>query len=262
MGFAPITVRRASVCALHGEHQELGGSISGRQDALRWFGCSACNKQARDIEEAQALAVTEAARQLRIEAKLNTAGIPLAFRGRTFDNFIVESADMQAALDVTRSFAAEFWTKHAPVGSFLVLGGVTGTGKSHLALAIAQQVMLRGTAAYMDAMELIRRVRGTWRRGSDKSEEEMYQLLGDIDLLIIDEVGVQRGSDDEQMILFDIFNRRYRDNRPTILLTNLDGKAFVDFMGPRIMSRLAERAKYVTFQWQDWRRRGAQGGAA
>jgi DNA replication protein DnaC len=263
MGFAPRSDWRTSQCTLHGEHQEMGGSISGRQDAMRWFGCSACNKVERAIEEAQAAQLLESARQVRIEAKLNTAGIPLAFRGRTFDNFIVESPEMQAALDVTRSFAAEFWTKHAPAGSFLVLGGVTGTGKSHLALAIAQQVMLRGTAMYMDAMELIRRVRGTWRRGSDKSEEEMLQLLGgDIDLLVVDEVGVQRGSDDEQMILFDIFNRRYRDNRPTILLTNLDGKAFVDFMGPRIMSRLAERAKYVTFQWQDWRRRGAQGGAA
>ena len=263
MGFAPLTVRRTSLCALHGEHQEMGGSISGRQDGLRWFGCSACNKAERAIEEAQAAQLLEAARQVRIEAKLNTAGIPLAFRGRTFDNFIVESADMQAALDVARSFAAEFWIKHMAAGSFLVLGGVTGTGKSHLALAIAQQVMLRGTAMYMDAIEMIRRVRGTWRRGSDKSEEEMYQLLsGDIDLLVVDEVGVQRGSDDEQMIWFDVVNRRYRDNRPTILLTNLDGKAFVEFMGPRIMSRLAERARYVTFQWPDWRRRTAGGGVA
>ena len=115
--------------------------------------------------------------------------------------------------------------------------------------------MMRGTAMYMDAVDLIRRVRGTWRRDSSKSEEEMFNLLGSIDLLIIDEVGVQRGTDDEQNVIFDVINRRYRDNRPTILLTNLDGKSLVEFLGPRVMSRLTERAQFLSFQWGDWRRR-------
>lgn len=256
MGFAPKTFTRDGQCESHGAFQETGGSLSGREDRVRWFGCPTCSKAEREAEGAEAKAKDEAARQARIESRLNTSGIPIAFRGRSFDNFIVESADMQHAVDVSREFALNFWSKHAKAGSFLVLGGVTGTGKSHLALAIAQQIMLRGTAMYMDAMDLIRRVRGTWRRDSDKSEEEMLNLLGSIDLLIIDEVGVQRGTDDEQMILFDVVNRRYRDNRATILLTNLAGPAFIEFMGPRVMSRLSERAHYVSFKWDDWRRRG------
>ena len=199
MGFSPKTFHRDADCATHGRYSEMGGSISGREDRVRWFGCPTCNKAERDEEEAQSRATEEAARQLRIESRLNASGIPMAFRGRTFDNFIVEIADMQHAVDVAREFADNFWSKHAKVGSFLVLGGVTGTGKSHLALAIAQQAMSRGTAMYMDAMDLIRRVRGTWRRDSTSSEEEMLAMLGSIDLLIIDEVGVQRGTDDEQI---------------------------------------------------------------
>lgn len=255
MGFSPQTFTRPGQCDRHGEFVGTGGSLSGREDRVRWFGCPTCSKAERLTEAAEALAKDEAARQGRIEARLNACGIPMAFRGRTFDNFIVESADMQHAVDTAREFALNFWSKHAKEGSFLVLGGVTGTGKSHLALAVAQQVMQRGTAMYMDAMDLIRRVRGTWRRDSDKSEEEVLNLLGSISLLVIDEVGVQRGTDDEQMILFDVVNRRYRDNMPTILLTNLDGKAFIEFMGPRVMSRLSERAQYVSFKWDDWRRR-------
>ncbi len=256
MGFAPKTFTRDGQCEQHGAYQETGGSISGREDRVRWFGCPACNKAEREAEELEAKAAEEAARQARIESRLNASGIPIAFRGRTFDNFKVENDDMQHAVDVVREFALNFWSKHAKQGSVLVLGGVTGTGKSHLALAAAQQVMSRGTAMYMDAMDLIRRVRGTWRRDSDKSEEEMLDLFGSIDLLIVDEVGVQRGTDDEQLILFDVINRRYRDNKATILLTNLAGAAFVEFMGPRVMSRLAERAQYVSFKWDDWRRRG------
>lgn len=254
-GFTPATYRRASSCVLHGAFMETGGSVFGNEARAWWFGCLECSKIEREVDEAQAKAAEEAVRQARIEKRLNAAGIPAAFRGRTFDNFIVESEEMQYAVDVARDFAANFWTRHVKAGSFLVMGGVTGTGKSHLALAAAQVVMQRGTAMYMDAVDLIRRVRGTWRRDSPKSEEEMFNLLGSIDLLIIDEVGVQRGTDDEQNVIFDVINRRYRDNRPTILLTNLDGKSLVEFLGPRVMSRLTERAQFLSFQWGDWRRR-------
>lgn len=254
-GLTPASYWRTSTCPQHGDFKEIGGSLTGREDRVRWLGCVPCNKAARDAEAAQAVAADESARQARIEARMNSAGIPLAFRGRTFDNFIVETEEMQIAVDVARDFAEYFWSKHIREGSFLVMGGVTGTGKSHLALAIAQIVMLRGTAMYMDVVDLIRRVRGTWRRDSVKSEEEMFSLLGGIDLLIVDEVGVQRGTDDEQNVIFDVINRRYRDNRPTILLTNLDGRSLVEFLGPRVMSRLSERAQFLSFQWDDWRRR-------
>jgi DNA replication protein DnaC len=108
----------------------------------------------------------------------------------------------------------------------------------------------------MDVMDVIRQVRGTWKKDSAKSEADVLRSLGsEIDLLIIDEIGVQRGTEDEQVILFDIINRRYRDLRPTILLTNLSGKAMREFMGPRIIDRLMERAIFVKFAWESWRAR-------
>jgi DNA replication protein DnaC len=119
--------------------------------------------------------------------------------------------------------------------------------------------MLRGTAMYLRAGDMIRRVRGTWRKDSDQSEEEVLNLLGaDLDLLIIDEVGVQRGTEDEQMTLFDVLDRRYSELRPTILLTNLGGRAFADFLGPRIMDRLRERAVFVPFRWDSYRGKSTQ----
>lgn len=80
-------------------------------------------------------------------------------------------------------------------------------------------------------------------------------LLSSIDLLVIDEVGVQRGSDDEKATLTDVINQRYRDMRPTILLTNLPGNDLKELLGPRVMSRLTEKATFVSFKWDDWRKR-------
>lgn len=253
--FDPKTHQRESTCPTHGAFTENGGSFFAG-DEPRWFGCSTCNKAARSAEEAEATRREEAARQSRIEARLNAAGIPMAFRDRTFDAYETLTPEMADAARIVREFAGDFWSRHNRAGTFLVLGGERGTGKSHLAIAAAAAVMARGTAMYTRAGDLIRRVRGTWRRDSQQSEEEVLSLFSvGIDLLVIDEVGVQRGTEDEQLILFDVLDRRYSELRPTILLTNLSGPAFAEFLGPRIMDRLRERAVFVPFKWESYRGR-------
>lgn len=252
----PQTYERASTCAKHGAYTERGGSLTGELHKAMWFGCPQCNREQREQEELEERARQERVRQARIEARLNQSGIPLAFRDRTFDNFVAETDEQRNALDVARAFAENFWTKHLPAGDFLVFGGNPGTGKSHLALAIMQHVMRHSTAMYIDAMALIRRVRATWRRDSEQSEEDVLHMLGfTVDLLAIDEIGVQRGTDDEQAIVFEIINRRYRDLRPTILMTNLDGKGMKEFLGARTMDRLYERGTMVPFLWGSHRRK-------
>lgn len=251
----PKTYERQSTCQVHGEYTERGGQLMAGTSVM-WFGCPACGKAARDAEEAAEARKAEEARQARIEARLRNAGIPMAFRDRSFDNFRAETDEMRYAVDVARDFAENFWTRHHRAGTFLVLAGQPGTGKSHLALACAPAVMQRGTAMYLRTADLIRRVRSTWRRDSDQTEDEVLALLGrGLDLLIIDEVGVQRGTEDEQNIIFDVLDRRYSELRPTILLTNLGGKAFEEFLGPRVMDRLRERAIFVPFKWKSYRGR-------
>ncbi|CAH0532181.1 DnaC-like protein [Ralstonia phage UAM5] len=250
----PKTFERAAACARHGAYTERGGSFTGREDRVMWFGCPDCAREAREREHADSKAREERERQERLERRLRLSGIPMGFRDRTFDSFVATQPEQEHAVAVAREFADNFWAKHAPAGTFLVFGGNPGTGKSHLAIAAAQQVMQRGTAMYLDAMDLIRRVRATWRKDAEQTEEDVLRMLGGtLDLLVIDEIGVQRGTEDEQMILFDVLNRRYRDLRPTILLTNLGGKALGEFLGPRIMDRLMERSIMVAFKWESHR---------
>lgn len=73
--------------------------------------------------------------------------------------------------------------------------------------------------------------------------------------LISDEAGVQRGTETEQIILFDVINRRYRYLRPTIFLTNARGQALRDYLGVRTIDRMVERSIVVPFQWESHRTR-------
>ena len=106
---------------------------------------------------------------------------------------------------------------------------------------------------YITCMSLIRQVRATWRRDSEKSEGDVLQMLGDVSLLVLDEVGVQYGTDGEQTILFDILDRRYRDMQPTIILTNQDVKGLQEYIGERTFDRLREVSRLVTFDWESYR---------
>ncbi|EQD56002.1 DNA replication protein dnaC, partial [mine drainage metagenome] len=80
--------------------------------------------------------------------------------------------------------------------------GNTGTGKTHLACAIANELLRQGKSAlFVRAYEVLRTIRDTWK-GGEKTELAVIREFVAPDLLILDEVGVQYGSESERIELF------------------------------------------------------------
>ena len=149
---------------------------------------------------------------------------------------------------------AENFADRLKAGASLVFSGRPGTGKSHLAIGIAKHVIEHNhTAMYINALDAIRMLRSTWRKDSERSEGQVMDSLAGIDLLIIDEVGMQYGTEGEQVILFDIINRRYQDQRPTVLLTNQGKAGLKEYLGDRAFDRLREDGRWVAFEWDSYR---------
>jgi DNA replication protein DnaC len=108
--------------------------------------------------------------------------------------------------------------------------------------------------------DLIRTVRQSWSKSAAKTETQILDEICGVDLLILDEVGVQYGSDSEQITIFEIINRRYNDCKPMIVLSNLgltaeDGKKTLrDYLGDRAFDRLREGGgKAIRFSWGSFR---------
>lgn len=228
------------------------GAYTSRQIIARiWSQCPACNA-ARDAADADAAQLRERQEaEARHRLSIETARIPSRFVGRTFENFTAGTDAQRHALTVTRDFSENF-AANARKGAGLVLAGMPGTGKSHLAAAVLQSILTKDVR-YLTCMDLIRAVRDTWRRDSEKSETQVLTYLERLDLLVIDEVGVQYGTDGEQTIVFDVIDRRYREVRPTILLTNQDKEGFKKFIGERTFDRLVETCRWVPFDWPSYR---------
>lgn len=243
---------REGQCEKHGAFEESGMTLPVASKRTIWSGCPQCGAEARIVEEQRRAAEEEEQRQRRMEQRLSMSGIPQRFRDRTFENYIADTEPKQKALEVAMDFAANF-DDHYRDGTTVVFSGKPGTGKSHLAIAAAMLVMNSGTALYLNALDLIRMVRDTWRRDSEMTESAVLNELSTVKLLVIDEIGVQYGTDGEQVILFDVLNRRYRDLMPTILLTNLGAKGMKEFLGERSFDRLREGGIWVAFDWESHR---------
>jgi DNA replication protein DnaC len=195
-------------------------------------------------------AVEHASRRL-----METAAIPLRYQNCDFASFIVETPAQQTVLETCRDYAEHF-ARHATAGTCLVFSGNPGTGKNHLATAIARTVLGRGRSVLqVTAYGLITRIRQTWGKGGGGlSESEIVRALAEADLLIIDEVGKQFGGDGDQVHLFEVIHSRYLDMKPTIVLSNESAQGIEGYLGVAAFDRLCERGLLLQFDWHGHRR--------
>jgi DNA replication protein DnaC len=236
----PAGATRSAQCPTHGafaSHHLFGGKV--------WTKCPACAIEAQRREE---VARADAWRQQR----LAQSRIPARFVGASFDNFIAQSDAQRHALTVARDFAESF-EEHAIKGASLIFGGRPGTGKTHLAAAILRSQLEVFDVHYITAGDLIRAIRSTWRRDSEAREIDLLGSMRQLDLLVVDEIGAQYGSEGEQTVLFDVIDGRYRELQPTILITNHNREGLRACLGDRSFDRLTETHRWVPFDWPSYR---------
>lgn len=198
-----------------------------------------------------------------LQRLVDRAAIPPRFQDSELTNYRAECEGQKRALALSIDFAANF-DEVTQRGACLTFVGRVGTGKTHLACAIAQQVMREGySALFITVSELIRAVRATWGKDKVKTEEQVLKAFASVDLLILDEVGGQHGSDSEEQVLFEVINRRYSNMKPMILMSNLplfsedtEQRLLKDYLGERAFDRLREGGgKMVVFDWETYRKR-------
>jgi len=245
------------VCEKHGEYTAEILGVFQKSDV--WSPCKLCYAEKKEAELAEKRRIAVLERQQKIEAAIGMSGIPIRFKEKNFKNYSVEGSN-QAESDSKKSVLmmakaiADNFAAHQKKGSQIVFAGSVGTGKTHLANAIALSVIEQGkTALYATVTDIIRLVRDTWSRASKKTESQIVNELVNINLLIVDEIGVQYGTESERIILFDIIDKRYRDVKPTIFITNLSKQGMLEFVGERSFDRIREGGLWIDFKWKSYR---------
>ena len=154
-------------------------------------------------------------------------------------------------------FYAEHWdTMQAENIGYLFWGGV-GTGKSYLAGCIANALMEKEIPVRMTNFAAILNDLAA----SFEGRNEYISRLCRYPLLILDDFGMERGTEYGLEQVYSVIDSRYRSRRPLIVTTNLTLQQIqnpLDTAHARIYDRLLEMCAPVRFTGGNFRRETAQ----
>lgn len=242
---------KVETCAKHGEFESRGMKYAMMRREI-WTTCQQCQSEREEADRRFEAEAKAAKLRDMLDTMMLNSRLPERLRDCTFANYIAQTDPMKDALQTAMDYAENF-AEVRKVGESLIFAGKPGTGKGHLAASIMNKLMPDYLPVYTTCLDMIRSVRETWRKDSRHSELEVLNEYEGAALLVIDEIGVQYGTDGEQTIIFDVLDRRYRRMRPTILITNQDRAGFAGFIGERTFDRLRQTAKWVSFDWASYR---------
>jgi DNA replication protein DnaC len=150
---------------------------------------------------------------------------------------------------------ADRWTDGGMNANVLLLGNV-GVGKTHAACAMARQAWQAGSSvSFVPVVELLDQLR-------PQGDPDAYDRAIRVDVLVLDDLGGERPTDWTGERLYAIVNRRWLEQRPTLVTSNLAPHVLEQQVGPRVFSRLYHEALRLTVGGSDRRRAEQAAGVA
>lgn len=199
-----------------------------------------CRRKERD-------AAAERAKQQELDRNRR-----ICFGGSAMMKCTFEKSDDTENLKLARNYANNF-KDFMQRGKGLVLFGTVGTGKSHMAACIANQLIDEGYRVLMSNFATMVNI----LQSSFDGKQEYINSLNRYALLVIDDLGAERKSDFMQEQVFNIIDARYRSGLPMIITTNLTAEEMkkpTEIGQSRIYDRILERCHPVAVQGQSIRR--------
>ena len=134
------------------------------------------------------------------------------------------------AFEVARAFAAE------PAG-WLLFGGSSGSGKTHLAAAIVNERISKGHPAfYITTPDLLDHLRSSFDPDSEIPYDEFFNLVRNAPLLALDDLGAQAATPWAKEKLDQLLTYRFNNELPTVIVTITP----VDQLDDRLYTRLTD----------------------
>lgn len=135
------------------------------------------------------------------------------FKNKTLDTFIVNEKNKK-----TKLAAQKFLYKFKEMKKGIIFMGKNGTGKTHISMAISNELMKENIPVIFGTLtDLVEKYSKCYK---EHTEVELTKLYSKVDLLVIDDLGVESMNDWMLSKLFVIINERMKNELPIIITTN------------------------------------------
>ncbi|MBI5416642.1 ATP-binding protein [Candidatus Poribacteria bacterium] len=191
--------------------------------------------------------------------KIISALIPSRYENCDFKGYGPQNSSQKKAKSIAMHFAEEY----PDISTGLLFMGPCGIGKSHLAVATMKELINKGfSCIFYDFRDLLKKLQYSYNIESGITEYEVLRPVLERDILVLDELGAQKVTSWIRDTLMHIINRRYNDNKVTIITSNYmdvspktkdEEESLSDRIGYRLRSRLHEMCRVVEMDGKDWR---------
>ena len=178
------------------------------------------------------------------EERIKTSGISISQSDKTFETFNHKNVEPEILVAKAQAILA------AKNQTNLILAGKPGTGKTHLASAIALAAMKEGRKAIFKSLpELLDEICCAFQNNADP--QSLMLKYKRVPCLVLDDWGKEKTTEARLDYLYQIIDYRYRNGLQTILTTNafnvegLKNRWNADKIEP-LVSRILENGKWVT----------------
>jgi DNA replication protein DnaC len=199
----------------------------------------ACGLRARESEREAQRKQEEADRLMRLR---DTGIVNQRLRAATF---AVDDGQNPATVKARRWVSR--WEEVQSDNIGLLLYGAPGTGKSFAAAAVANELISQGVPVLMTNLASVLNTM------TGLASDEKNAFIADVmryPLLILDDFGMERGTEFALEQVFNVVDSRYRSGKPLIVTTNLslnDLRNPADTAHARIYSRVLEMCTPLNF---------------
>ncbi len=222
----------------------------------------------------------ECRNETRAARLLEAAHLPARYEHCTLADFETDFSGAHRSLAAARLAAGRFVEEYPLEKTGLLLIGPIGTGKTHLAVGIVQE-LIRGKGVpcrFCDYRELLKEIQNSYNPSVQTTELEILRPIFDAEVLVLDELGAVKPTEWVWDTVSHILNSRYNDKKTTIITTNFEnlppgefqargrtasdsarlaarGETLGDRITERMRSRLHEMCKVVQLDGVDFRQK-------
>jgi len=218
--------------------------------------------------------------QARGQALLAAARIPKRYEHCELSEFDTQHEGSHPSQEKALLAASSFVESYPVEKTGLLLIGPVGVGKTHIAVGIIKELLLRKGAPclFYDYRELLKQIQNSYNDSVKATELDVLRPVFETEILVLDELGAVKPTEWVWDTVSLILNTRYNDNRTTIITTNypddpgqdpyanpasdfsraqkaMRRETLGDRIGERMRSRLHEMCRSVKIDGQDFRQK-------
>lgn len=213
--------------------------------------CKSCSFEALEQSRSEQQAHSDFA-NMRAEKRMSNAMLPHRHKHCSFENYRTDHNGQVHAKATCVRFFQGFMRK---TNRNLVMVGRTGTGKTHLASALARNLLVKKqNIRYITSEDMANKIAETWRDKFGETEASMVARFVDCDLLILDEYGLHDQHETRLQLVHKVLYARYNARKPTMLISNFTKEQLQENLGDRLWSRFQEdQTTLIECDWNDAR---------